>query len=141
MNHVQRRRFRISGAGSTATLLETDWQRDANYTAQSVISVAYKPADRLYVSSGRSLYGSANDNNTRLVEYSSSTSQTPLDTLLHQSDCVTCLQHTSPSGEIVPAATTHGGESIAFCPTCNAGAGTLESVHLGLTEAGNAYCY
>lgn len=121
-------------------MVDSDWQRDATYSAQSVIGVAYANP-RLYVSSGNAALGSS-ANNTRVVEYAGSGSTTPASTLLRSGDFDTCMAFVTGGGDYLSGATQRGGTSIAYCPSCNAGAGTLESVHLGHREASPYdYCF
>ncbi|OGQ24395.1 MAG: hypothetical protein A2138_06850 [Deltaproteobacteria bacterium RBG_16_71_12] len=133
VNGVQRRRFRLPFGAMAVTMTDAIWRRDTTYRAQSVIGVSYANP-RLYVSSGNFALGSS-ANNTRVVEYSSSTSTTPENTLLHRGDSDTCMAFVTGDGDYLSDATQHGGTSIAYCPSCNGGAGTLESVHFGHREA------
>lgn len=140
VNGVQRRRFRLPFAASAVTMVDADWQRDTSYRAQSVIGVSYANP-RLYVSSGNFALGSS-ANNTRVVEYAGSGSTTPTSTLLRSGDYDTCMAFVTVDGEPISGATQHGGTSIAYCPSCNGGAGTLESVHLGHRETSPYdYCF
>ncbi len=83
VNGVQRRRFRLPLGATAVTMTDAVWRRDTSYRAQSVIGVAYA-GPRLYVSSGNFALAGSSVNNTRVVQYSSSTSTTPESTLLHR---------------------------------------------------------
>ena len=124
---VPRRRFSVSG--TTVTVPDSDWNREASAArANAVIGVA-RSSSRLYVSAGRAATGPGDVNNTRIAELLTDTSAIPSATLLLRSDTAGCVNHVTPLGTI-PAATQHGGTSISVCQSCNGGAGTLESVHL-----------
>ena len=126
-NIVQRRRFSVSG--STVTVPDGDWVRDlAGARANSVLGVA-KSASSLYISAGRAATASGDVNNTRVTEHLTDTATAPSSARLLRSDRAGCASHATPFGT-VPAATPHGGTSIAVCASCNGGSGSLESTHL-----------
>lgn len=134
VNAVQRRRFRLPFGASAVTMVDADWKRDTSYRAQSVIGVAYANP-RLYVSSGNFALGGSSTNNTSVVQYRAASATSPESTLLQRGDFDTCMAFVTVDGDTISGATQHGGTSIAYCPSCSAGAGTLESAHLGHREA------
>lgn len=126
-NVVQRRRFSI--AGTTVTVPDADWSRDTiGSRANAVIGVA-RAASKLYVSAGRAATSGTTTSNTLAFEYTSDTAAAWSALQYQRSDGAGCVNHVTPLGTI-PAASQHGGFSISVCPSCNGGAGTLESVHL-----------
>ncbi|MCC7072060.1 MAG: hypothetical protein IT383_12095 [Deltaproteobacteria bacterium] len=126
-NVVQRRRFSISG--TTVTVPDADWSRDDDgWRSNAVIGVA-RTSSRLYLSAGRAATSGTDTLNTRVFEYTSDNATAWSGMRSLRSDGNGCVGHVTPLGTIPPA-TQHGGFSISVCPSCNSGAGTLESVHL-----------
>jgi hypothetical protein len=112
---------------------------DGAYTANAVIGVAMSDS-RLFVNNGRRIMDGTSTSNTRVSEYSGlSVSGTATSTSEHRSDADTCSTGSS-WGYTIPAATMHGGYSIAWCQSCGA-TGALVSAHMGRRSDGDTFCF
>ncbi|MCC7109852.1 MAG: hypothetical protein IT382_11225 [Deltaproteobacteria bacterium] len=112
---------------------------DGAYTANAVIGVALSDA-ALFVNSGRRIMDGTTTANTRVSEYSQlSVSGAAASTSTHPSDADTCSTGSS-WGYTIPAATMHGGYSIAWCQGCGA-TGALVSAHMGRRSDGDTFCF
>jgi hypothetical protein len=105
-------------------------------------------SSHLYVITGRVLQGGSDTDNTRVSEFSSTTSvasgtTTTEDSSVNLKDDVengtSCVSHSDGHTQTTSAASQHGGYSAAWCPSCGTTGGTLEG--LAMLAPSDGFCF
>lgn len=136
------RRFSLTAAAVTPA---ASWSL-GNFRNNGIIGVAVTSEPRLLISAGRAVLDGTTTSNTRIVERSrfDFASSGAVADDINRSDAVSTCRTGSHGGLTLPAATMHGGYSWAFCPSCTTGSGVqgrLLSLHFGLRNDGDTFCY
>lgn len=129
--------FHVDPIATVVDVVEADWVEGGQYNAQAVLGVAV--TSRLIVSAGRRS-DTSSVQNSRIAEFDNYdvTVGDRLLNYIHKSDAETCST-TTVWGITMGGATPHGGESLAWCPSCSGGRSI--SLHLGKREDGDAFCF